>query len=457
MTHLAPKLKQKARHIGAIPENYQLIIEDLDRERAFFVWQDPEHPDNDIAVELDCEGRFISLTKEYAPVAENELPEGELQQIALQFVERHYPSAVASFVFQEKKVTEQAVRYTYAQMALDLPLPQTGFFVDIAKDGEVLRFRYHGGADSVSIPKQLADRQQVISEYLDQVDFELTVEHIRRELYESGDDQPHLIYETRLPFISYPADSSAICEKTTPVDDEEEEETLPLPVLSEADRDVDLHELIGFSPSFRKIREADLGDSIGTVWREGSDPDQEDFGIESYFKIRNHNTLKIKKDKKTGKLKGLFSFIEAEGSPVWTEEACRKRALQFLYLLYPDARQYFRMHPLEKDEEEQKTAAFQFDLTYEGVPLRLGFANIIINRINGLVVGFFAPEIEPETLKDLNPSPAITREEAKDIFASVFDVELEWEEDDHYTLVYRPVYPVFIDAHDGKAYKRNMV
>ncbi|MDI5788983.1 hypothetical protein PO124_12845 [Bacillus licheniformis] len=47
------------------------------------------------------------------------------------------------------------------------------------------------------------------------------------------------------------------------------------------------------------------------------------------------------------------------------------------------------------------------------MPLRLGSANISINRTTGRVVGYHGPEIEPETLIDLSPSPSISEEEAK--------------------------------------------
>ena len=115
-----------------------------------------------ISVELDHQGRLISLTKEYEPVVEEALPDERLLQIALQFTEQHYPNAPYEFVFHEKKVTEQFVRFTYVQTVLDLPLPQTGFYVRVAKNGEVIEFRYNGGTSSFSIPKQIADKLKTL-------------------------------------------------------------------------------------------------------------------------------------------------------------------------------------------------------------------------------------------------------------------------------------------------------
>ncbi|MCB6219305.1 YcdB/YcdC domain-containing protein [Bacillus paralicheniformis] len=461
------QLKQKAQSISKVPSHYQLMIEDYgekdEKERpVFFVWKDIEEPDQDISVELDHHGRLISLTKEYEPAVEESLPEERLLQIALQFTEQHYPSASHEFVYHEKKETEQFVRFTYVQTVLDLPLPQTGFYVKVAKNGEVMEFRYNGGTSSFSIPKQIADKESVTADYLKHIQFELAVEKVRSELYEGGDDRPHLIYEADLPFFSYPADITEKCHMKPAADEEEEEKTLPLPLLPEADRHADIDDMIGYTPSMRKIRETDMGESIGTVWRLGNDPEPRDRSIAGYFETWNKNTLKIMKDKKSGMLKGVASFIKSEGHLSLSVEDCLKRALQFLYKLYPGADQLFRMHPAENDGDRQN-AFFQFDLQYKEVPLRLGSANISISRTTGRVVGYNGPEIEPEALADLSPSPSISEEEAKAVFAAAFDVKLQWErdysreKDDFYRLIYRPVYPYFIDAHDGKAFmSKNM-
>lgn len=461
------QLKQKAQSISKVPSHYQLMIEDYgekdEKERpVFFVWKDIEEPDQDISVELDHHGRLISLTKEYEPAVEESLPEERLLQIALQFTEQHYPSASHEFVYHEKKETEQFVRFTYVQTVLDLPLPQTGFYVKVAKNGEVMEFRYNGGTSSFSIPKQIADKESVTADYLKHIQFELAVEKVRSELYEGGDDRPHLIYEADLPFFSYPADITGKCHMKPAADEEEEEKTLPLPLLPEADRHADIDDMIGYTPSMRKIRETDMGESIGTVWRLGNDPEPRDRSIAGYFETWNKNTLKIMKDKKSGMLKGVASFIKSEGHLSLSVEDCLKRALQFLYKLYPGADQLFRMHPAENDGDRQN-AFFQFDLQYKEVPLRLGSANISISRTTGRVVGYNGPEIEPEALADLSPSPSISEEEAKAVFAAAFDVKLQWErdysreKDDFYRLIYRPVYPYFIDAHDGKAFmSKNM-
>ncbi|ASB91188.1 DUF4901 domain-containing protein [Bacillus sonorensis] len=459
------QLKQKAHRIGSIPSHYRLMIEECRNEqqgRALYVWADAEHQERDIAVELDHDGRLISLTKENFPFEKQTLPEEVLQQKAFQFVEYHYPDAVKEFVFQGKKVKEHAVQYTYAQTVLDLPLPQTGFSVTIGKSGEVIEFRYDGGTSSYALPTQMVDKESVISRYLDSIELNLVIEHIHHGMYEGGDDQPHLVYEAVLPKYSYPADLSEECDLAKAEVYEDDEETIPLPLLTEPERNetMDINDMIGFDPSlFRKIRETDFGTSIGTVWRKGEEPEPAGNDLAGYIAKRSQNTLKVITVKKTGKLRGVASFIKETGPAVWPEEACLKRAIQFLFRLYPRADRFFRMYPLDNTEEKQ-IAFFQFNLAYEGVPLRLGIANISINRTNGRVVGFQAPDIDPESLETLNPSPDISAEQANAIFASAFDLKLQWQKDckrdenDAYRLVYRPVCPAFIDAHKGTVFRR---
>lgn len=65
------------------------------------------------------------------------------------------------------------------------------------------------------------------------------------------------------------------------------------------------------------------------------------------------------------------------------------------------------------------------------------------------------PDIDPNKLATIDPVPAISVEQAKSIFWQHFKVELGWEreygddEEHSYRLVYKPVYPHFIDAHTG--------
>lgn len=136
---------------------------------------------------------------------------------------------------------------------------------------------------------------------------------------------------------------------------------------------------------------------------------------------------------------------------------CEKIALRFLFALFPNADQYFRIRYDEKDEEENAVAVFTFEAHCHGVPIRFGQIKICVSRQTGYITVYMGPDIDPNELATINPVPAISVEQAKSIFWQHFKVELGWEREYHdneehsYRLVYRPVYPRFIDAHTGEA------
>ncbi|MDA1477938.1 YcdB/YcdC domain-containing protein [Bacillus changyiensis] len=443
---MANKL-QMAQQIGSISARDKLVIEHQgkDNGNVLFVWEDTEIKERFITVEIANDGKLMRLEKENVISENRSLSEVYLKEKVLQFVGDHYPNAAEKFVSLEKKVTDHTIQYTYSQTVLGLPLPQTGFLVTIMRSGVIKYFRYYGMTDSYSIPKQIADKQQMISDYLQEVKFKLCIAECN--------DLLHLAYEPLSPFLCYqPADLSKKKETIDMKEDDGDTEITKLPLLVDHENVVNINDMIGFDhASFRKIRESDLGTMIGTVWRKGNEPQSIERSLDGYFKNRNQNTLKIMTDKKTGKLRGVMSLIECDGPSVWTIEACRKRALQFLYQLYPFAEQFFHIHPSDNQEAEKKTF-FQFDTMYKGVPVRSGVVNIGISRVTGHVVVFQCPETDLDILECLNLSPSISIEEAKAIFNAAFDVKLEWlkDEGEKYKLVYRLVFPDLIDAHSGQ-------
>lgn len=135
---------------------------------------------------------------------------------------------------------------------------------------------------------------------------------------------------------------------------------------------------------------------------------------------------------------------------------CEKIALRFLFALFPNADQYFRIRYDEKDEEENAVTVFTFETHCHGVPLRFGQIKICVSRQTGYITVYMGPDIDPNELATIDPVPAISVEQAKAIFWQHFKVELGWEreygddEEHSYRLVYKPVYPRFIDAHTGE-------
>ncbi|MGG3032082.1 YcdB/YcdC domain-containing protein [Bacillus stercoris] len=456
------ELKQKALEIGRVPTHLKLEIEDFDDDdkRAHFCWTDPQDENIGIIVELGPGGELESLSRDMEPESGERLSEEKLEDIMRQFVETHHPGALSAFVREENDRTScDKVRFSYVQMEAGLPLPMSGFMADVSLSGEIVSFRYYGKAGSIIKPKRIADDKEALAFFEKDVEFDLLFEVLHRSVYENGDDQPHLVYEPECRAITVPADLVQEEQAVDDDDDYREPESFPLPLFEEIHEKADPVSMIGIEKGFVKEREVDLDDGrIGIVWRNPNEPMYQpaDKSLYSWFKGRTHQVLKTIYHKETGKLEGVMSFMEKTGPLTVTEAECEKIALRFLFALFPNADQYFRIRYDEKDEEENAVAGFTFEAHCHGVPLRFGQIRICVSRQTGYITVYMGPDINPNELAAIDPVPAISVEQAKILFWQHFKVELGWEreygddEEHSYRLVYQPVYPRFIEAHTGE-------
>lgn len=454
------ELKQKALEIGRVPTHLKLEIEDYggDDKRAYFCWADPQDENMGIIVELGPDGELESLSRDMEPESGERLSEEKLEDIMRQFVETYHPGALSAFVREENDRTYgDKVRFSYVQMESGLPLPMSGFMAEVSFSGEIVHFRYYGKAGSIIKPKRVADVEEALAFIKKDVEFDLLFEVLQRSVYENGDDQPHLVYEPECRAITVPAD--LVEEAIDDDDDYREPESFPLPLFEEIHEKADPSSMIGIEKGFVKEREVVLEDGrIGIVWRNPDNPMYQpaDKSMDSWFKGRTHQVLKTIYNKETGKLEGVMSFMEKKGPLTVSEAECEKIALRFLFALFPTADQYFRIRYDEKDEEENEVAGFTFEVHCHGVPLRFGQVRICISRQTGDITVYMGPDIDPNELAAIDPVPAISAEKAKSIFWQHFKVELGWEreygddEGHSYRLVYKPVYPRFIEAHTGE-------
>ncbi len=452
MTSLVNKqLKKKAQEIGNVPTHYELEIEDYDQKQkkngqAYFIWKDPKDPEKHITVELRNDGALLTFSTTVRSEPDKQLPDAELKLTALQFAAANHPGTFMNFHFQGKEERGQHIRFVYTKMELGLPIPNSGFLIDMTRSGQIVHFLYYGEGHKAEVPTEFVAKEKVVSHYLNTMSFELMYDVI------DGEQEPRLVYEPILPGYSYPADVDEIVPDQH-IADERIENTAPLPPLQNKE-EVDIFALLGFTSDMQKVSERDFGEQIGSTWRRGAAPERKDLSIGSYFETRNKNTIKMKTDKRTGKLKAALSFMERPNNRQCSTEECQEIALQFLYALYPRAAEFFRVNPVRIDERGR--VRNHFSVWYKGVPLRFGAARIIVNPETGLIDAFMAPDIEPEQLEAINHRPDVSAEEAREAFLAAFDVKLEWQpdftagSDQHYKLVYKPVYPSYIDAHIRK-------
>lgn len=452
------KLKQIAVRIGNVPPHYQINAEDYDDERALFWWSHKGDEDSSIMIELELTGQLKSLSRPAPQIDQAPLSSWEIEKRMLEFTETHYPGAAAEFVRKENSsVCEDKVRYSYVQMADGLPLPDTGFYIHLSLTGEVIEFCYRGKADGLMKPGHIADKQEALAHFVKDIDVELLFTVLNRSVYEQGDDKPYLVYEAVLPRLPISADLNEEKEEC----DEIEPETQPYVPLScpeNVTENMSVNDMIGLHDGFYKDRESDLGDGrIGIAWRlDNTESARDDKSLESLFKQRTDQVLKTIYYKESGKLAGVMSFMREEGGPMLSEAVCESIALRFLFVMFPEADQFFQIQYDEPDDE-QENAGFTFKAEAGGVPFRFGESRICVSKKTGRIRFFMPPEIDPAELKHIDPVPSLTKEEAKAAILEAIRVELAWDGYDNssgkntYRLVYKPIYPHFIEAHTGRA------
>lgn len=135
---------------------------------------------------------------------------------------------------------------------LELPLPNSGFLIDISRSGRVVNFLYYGGEGRADIPEEFVEKEKVISHYVNTLSFKLVYDVIDNE------KAPRLVYEPIMPGYSYPADVSAIVPDQN-LSDERTEQGAPLPLLEKSGQEPDIYQMMGFTNDMKKSVNGTLG------------------------------------------------------------------------------------------------------------------------------------------------------------------------------------------------------
>lgn len=204
--------------------------------------------------------------------------------------------------------------------------------------GEIVNFRYCGHAEALVKPEHIADEQTALAHYVKNIDFKLMFTVLHSSVYESGDDNPHLVYESYLSPL--PADLSEC--PTECEDGETESESFPLPLFEGVTEKADINSMIGWHDGLTKVREADMGDgTIGEVWREGPAPEPKDKSMKSWFEGRMEKVMKMVRHKETGKLAGVMSFMDKKGRSICPVRNVRKGHSGFCSPYFPMLTDFF--------------------------------------------------------------------------------------------------------------------
>lgn len=444
------ELKKRAMGMVDIPSHFQPVIEEyIDGEVAMFVWADDEK-DEEVSIELDDMGNLIrlSIDSDVENPAEDSLSELGKRGRAERFLVSHYPDALKEFTFTKAEAFAQTVRFFYEQLVMDLPLEYTGCYIDIDPTGKSSGFKYYGKKQVPSIPTALISKEKLGRHVSDRLDFQLTIANLLSAIHDVADDGLRLVYEPKQFFMNYKA---GVLEPTLSIihDEDDPETYISLsPASSEVVRkELTTEEIIGITERMDVIREVDMQNETGIVWRDRDwEKKEQDLSINGFFIRHNEDTVKAFISKKTGKVKSFMWFNERQGDLRLSREECLQKCIEFLQRVVPDYYDYMQLIVREvEDEEDLSSTRETFTISMhngQGVHIESSRFMVSVSRSTGLIDHYHGPDFDLEQLHQIPSEPVITKLRARVLFLSQLDFELVWRPDhaseiESYILVYQ--------------------
>ena len=174
-----------------------------------------------------------------------------------------------------------------------LPLVRAGCIVDIDPAGNVINFIYDGVKKPPHIPTPLISKEKLIEHVQNRLDFRLKIVNLYTAFHNVSEDGLCLVYDPEPYFMKYKADA---LQPTLMIEREDDglETYVSLPAPSNAivRKDVPFEEIVGITEQMEVIREVDVGEETGIVWRDGNwKMDEKDLSMDGFF-IRQTEMLK---------------------------------------------------------------------------------------------------------------------------------------------------------------------
>ncbi|MGD6854284.1 YcdB/YcdC domain-containing protein [Bacillus infantis] len=425
---------------------------------------------------LSENGRLIHFEIEEEPRAGN-LSKEEIADIAEGFIRAIYPDQKE---FELSAVLDLGNPYWAVYEKRDekygLFLHSTGFTVSVSTAGQVMRFHCSGEEYEVKYSEEAVSEKEALEKYLQGVKFELCIKHFDKEIFKNGDHLYHLAYEIIEPFTDLPIDGSDYNGIWA-------EPAADMAISSDEHSNETIYDLFGINQDYKLMETRENEGKRIEVWTK------EDAGSFSFeMEEADHHVLKLSFEQKSGMLLSAVSGeLHTGGGEEIGQEAARKKAVELMFKLYPDAHERFRLEvnideeedePENLEEEREETDldgrdkdvleqepayTFYFHLYYKGIRTGQHATVIEVGKFSGKVTHFHLDILPDELYRHLPIEPAISIQEAKNIYRNYVKMEKMFTRDydetgkSVYSLSYTPSFPETvghirsIDAVTGKA------
>lgn len=174
--------------------------------------QENENGDLLLAAIFGTDGRLVhyAAARELYTASSQDRPAltiAELRNVAETFARAEYPDFPAGFYGCEVCEHEASATFVYTQIASGIPLPETGFRIEVLPAGFVSVFIFEGYTPEPALPAQWRTPEQAIRIFADRLKLELGIHFLHKQSYAQGDDRLHLVYMAEAYASLVPADA----------------------------------------------------------------------------------------------------------------------------------------------------------------------------------------------------------------------------------------------------------
>lgn len=458
---------------------------------AFYIYEEGEQQPF-ATCDIDPSGRLRSLDYvEPENFGNGSLKPADMPSTAEKFIREFHPDGLNTYRLQSVIDLDDLclVEYGIQDKKYGLDLPGIGFSLTITTAGEVVQFQFDESDADVRYPAHIMSKDEAKAAYVARMDFELEIRRTDTQLFRNGDNMYHLVWSLREAAIDIPANSEE------PADVADGQTLEPLPDHpSHADT---FSQLIGITEEHVKSEfQTDEGLRI-VKWQKPAAIDQEPDFSEAY----TLGMITVHYDS-TDRPVFVFNGEGCSGEDLLDNETLQNRALDYVFCLFPDAKERFKLELLAEDEWEQyeentemepndgetdegyadpeddedftedveeeadseEAKDFYFQPHMNGVSIGDNQLSISVGLFSGRIISAAMESVEDFPPADTPTAPVLTKQDAAEELARQLEMDLallmEFDEDGntYYRLTYLPSFPAtnglvrMIDAVDGTAY-----
>ncbi|CAM3474178.1 MULTISPECIES: sigma-70 family RNA polymerase sigma factor [Saccharibacillus] len=434
-------------------------------------------PDGDL-IDYAADPRLYDEAKRQA-----RLKPDELLEIGERFVRDHYPDAFERFNGPEIEDRGDRLFFTFSQQAAGMPLPRSGFWIDLHRAGFVTGFKYFGARAEPALSDGLLTPEQVLEQIDRELELNLHFMTLHEEVHVPGDNRLHLVYMPN-PYLTHRSALLPSSQPARPGAGDLPAADIPDPcagsrepiadfmrrgVRTALPDPADLPETLGIREAdYELLREQTTGREKTVVYRRrdegkpvgehgGTAESVKPYTLDDYMRERLEGTVKLRFDTVSGRLRGLMNLHEEVGELDLSDDACLELALTLLHAADPLLFPYLRLNasdepdepdgPDGSDESEasdvpdgadgpdkseaapparRRTAAFIFSVCKNGVPGFFHQVSINVNRTTGRVTLYMDADLDTAELESLPLVPSLSADEAKRRLLAALEPRLTW-------------------------------